>query len=88
MFCTQPVKARGGGKEVQLRLKKLESLNYGVYYRQVYDFGMSRPGIEPVISSSPKQTLYQSYWGQFLNYSDVQFLYGDTDPFLGTFMVL
>ena len=30
------------------------------------DFGMSRPGIEPVTSRSPERTLCQlSYWGQF-----------------------
>ena len=31
-----------------------------------YDFGMSRPGIEPVTSRSPERTLYQlSYRGHF-----------------------
>ena len=34
MFYIQPVKARGGGKEVQMRLNRLESLNYGFYYLQ------------------------------------------------------
>ena len=31
-----------------------------------YDFGMSRPGIEPVTSRSPERTLYQlSYRGRY-----------------------
>ena len=34
----------------------------------INDFGMSRPGIEPVTSRSPERTLYRlSYWGRWIH---------------------